>query len=346
MIRQVLKGGRATESESIRPAAGPDQETTTGATTAATTPTLKPAPWLDPPAGPWSLERSYEFCEEFVRAHHEIYPVASRLVPAAIRPHLMAVYAFARSADDFADEPEYEGRRMEALDRWDDELHRAAHGEATHPVFVALADTIEKRDLTVPPFEDLLSGFRMDMDVRRYATFSALRGYTARSAEPAGRLLLGLFGYRQPEFVRFADEISTALQLTSFWQDLAADAARDHIYVPAEDLHFFGVTEAEIKALKPTKGIRDLLRYQVARTRALYERGRPLLGRLGNDLKLELALIWLVGSAILDKIEDADYDVFSQRPTIGRRDKAKIMAKAAKHWATRFDLGAFRRLWP
>ena len=333
MIRQVLKGGRS--------------ETDAGGETPAAS--RKPAramPWLDPPEGPWSVERAYGYCEEFVRAHHEIYPVASRFVPAAIRPHLMAVYAFARSADDFADEPEYDGRRSEALSRWEEELRLAAHGEAAHPVFIALSDTMERRDLPLPPFEDLLSAFRTDMDVKRYATFSALRSYTARSADPVGRILLALFGYREPEFVRFADEISTALQLTNFWQDVASDAARDHIYIPAEDLHFFGVTEAELKALKPTKAIRDLLRYQVARTRALYERGRPLLGKLGNDLKLELALIWLVGTTILEKIEDADYDVFTQRPSIGRRDKAKIMAKAAKHWATHLDIGALKRIWP
>lgn len=345
MIRQVLKGGRSADLDYSNGTAGggPDSESAE----AAPRPTIRTATgWLDPPGGPWTVERAYGYCEEFVGAHHEIYPVASRLVPAAIRPHLMAIYAFARSADDFADEPEYEGRRQEALRRWENELHLAAHGEATHPVFVALGDTLEKRSLSVPPLEDLLAAFRADMDVRRYATFASLRGYTARSAESAGRLLLELFGYRQPELVRFADEISTALQLTSFWQDVAADAARDHIYIPAEDMHFFGVTELELKALKPTKAIRDLLRYEVARTRALYERGRPLLAKLGNDLKMELALIWLVGNAILDKIEDADYDVFTTRPAIGRRDKAKIMAKAAKHWASRLDLGTFRRLWP
>jgi squalene synthase HpnC len=329
MIRQILKGGRAAETE----AEG------AGAPRA-------PVPWLDPPPGPWTVERSYAYCEEFTRAHHEIYPVASRFVPAKMRPHLMALYAFARSADDFADEPQYEGRRAEALDRWEGELYRAAHGEAAHPVFVALQDTIEKRDLPVPPLEDLLTAFRMDMEVRRYATFSALRGYTARSAEPVGRLLLALFGYRQPELIRFADEISTALQLTNFWQDVAADAARDHIYLPAEDLHFFGVTEADVKALRMTKPLRDLVRYQVARTRALYERGRPLIGMLGNDLKLALGLFWLIGTTLLDKIEDADYDVVTRRPTINRRDQAKIMAKAAKHWATHFDLGALKRLWP
>lgn len=331
MIRQILRAGWSTDAAPASPGA----------------PGLRRAvPWLDPPAGPWPVERAYGYCEDFVRAHHESYPVASHLVPSAMRPHLMAIYAFARSADDFADEPQYEGRRVEALSRWQNELHRAAHGEATHPVFVALADTIEKRDLPVPPLDDLLHAFRMDMDVRRYATFGALRGYTARSAEPVGRLLLALFGYRQPELIRFADEISTALQLTNFWQDVAVDAARDHIYIPAEDLHFFGVTEADVKMLKPTRPIRELLRYEVARTRAIYERGRPLMGKLDNDLKLELALIWLVGTTILDKIEAADHDVFTQRIAIKKRDKARIMAKAAKHWASHLDLGALKRLWP
>jgi squalene synthase HpnC len=333
MIRQVLRDGR--DSGSGDP----------GRARLASV-ARPPVPWLDPPAGPWTVERAYAYCEEFARAHTESFPVASRFVPAAVRPHLIALYAFARSADDFADEPQYEGRRVEALDRWEEELGRASHGEATHPMFIALADTIERRDLPIPPLEDMLSAFRADIEVRRYATFSALRAYTSRSADPVGRLLLALFGYRKPELVRFADEISTALPLTNFWQDVAADAARDHIYLPAEDLHFFGVTEAEVKALKPTRGMRDLMRYQVARTRALYERGRPLMNHLGADLRMELTLIWLVGTTILDKIEDADYDVFSQRPQIRRRDKAVIMARAAKGWASHMDMAALKALWP
>ena len=327
MIRSILRGGGADEAPAKL----------------AAVPRL-PVRWLDPPPGPWTVEKSYAYCEEFVRAHTESYPVASRFVPSELRPHIVALYAFARSADDFADEPEYEGRRAEALDRWESALARAAHGEADHPVFVALADTMERRELPIPPLEDMLTAFRMDMDVRRYATFQALRGYTARSADPVGRLLLALFGYREPELVRYADEMSTALQLTNFWQDVAADAARDHIYLPAEDMHFFGVTEADVKALKPTPALRDLMRFEVARTRALYDKGRPLLDKLGNDLRMELTLIWLVGTTILDKIEAAHYDVFAQRPAIRRRDQAIIMARAAKEWATR--LGALKALWP
>ena len=329
MIRELLRGGRARAVAALR------------REDAAHT-----LPWLNPPPGPWTVERAYQYCEDFARAHHENFPVASRFVPAELRPHLIALYAFARAADDFADEPVYEGHRLQALAAWHEELHRCFHGEPRHPVFVALHHTIEKRGLTLPPFEDLLSAFHADMAVRRYDTFPALRAYTAGSAEPVGRLVLGLVGYCTPELIRFADEISTALQLTNFWQDLAPDAARDHIYIPAEDLHFFGVSEADIKALRPTPAIRALLRFQVARTRALFQHGRPLLSRLGPDFKFELTLIWLAGMAILDKIEDAGFDVFARRPVIGKRDKARILARAAKRWAADLDPRALRRLWP
>ena len=331
MIRAILRSGRSRLAAKARGHAGAPSEA---------------LPWLSPPPGPWTVERAYHYCEDFARVHHENFPVASRFVPAALRPHVVALYAFFRAADDFTDEPQYDGHRGEALDAWQEELHLCFHGEPRHPVFVALHDTIDKRGLTLPPFEDLLSAFRADLEVTRYATFASLRAYTARSAEPVGRLLLGLFGYHNPEFVRFADEIFTAIQLTNYWRDVAADVARDHIYIPGEDLHFFGVSEADLKALRPAAPIRDLMRFEVARTRALFERGRPLLGKLGRDLKFELALIWLAGMAILDKIEEADFDVFTHRPVIGTRDKAKFLARAAKRWAARLDLSTLRRLWP
>lgn len=301
---------------------------------------------LDPPGGPWTVERSYQFCDRFAREHRESFPVASPLVPGELRPHLIALYAFTRGADDLADQPRFEGQRDAALGRWEQELHRCFHGEASHPIFVALLDTIERRELPLPPFEDLLTGFRMDTEARRYSTYAALRDYTAKSAEPVGRIMLALFGYRDPALVRFADEISAALQLTNFWQDLASDLARGRMYIPTEDLCFFDLTEADLRTLRPTRATRDLLRFEVARTRSLYEHGRPLLSMLRHDFRPELTLIWLVGTHILDKIEQLDFDVLTQRPTVRRRDKARITARAAKLWATSLDLGALRRLWP
>lgn len=334
-IRKILRGAPEGESDAEIER---DRPGTVVAGVASGPSAAAPLPWLVPPPGPWTVARSYAYCESFARAHQESFPVASRFVPSELRPHVWALYAFARAADDFADEPVYEGARVEALDAWQVELDRCFHGEATHPVFIALQDTVEKRDLPLPPLDDLLAAFRLDMEVRRYATFRNLRGFTAKSAEPVGRLLLALFGYRDPALVRFADEISTALQLANFWQDVAADAARDHVYIPAEDLRHFGVTEAEVKALKPTPALRDLLRFQVARTRSLFERGRPLLGMLGKDLRLELTLIWLLGMAMLDNIEALGFDVFTHRPRIRRRDKAKVLARAAKQWALDIEL--------
>ena len=269
-------------------------------------------------------------------------------MPPELRPHLFALYAFARSADDFADEPEYEGRRIEALDRWEEALHRCCHGEADHPVFVALADTIEKRDLPIPPLEDMLAAFRMDLDVRRYATFAGaarLHGALGRAGRPpaAGAVRLPR---RRAGALRRRDVDGAAARPTS-GRTSPADAARDRIYLPAEDLHFFGVTEADIKALKPDAARCAIcIRYEVARTRALYERAARCSTSWARDLRLELTLIWLVGTTILDKIEAADYDVFTQRPTIRRRDQAVIMARAAKEWATHLDLKALKALWP
>jgi len=287
------------------------------------------------PPGPWTVERAYAYCEELARAHRDALPLVTRLVRAEMRPHLLALYAFVRTADDFADEPEYEGHRVEALDGWEEALRRASRGEATHPIFVALADTIQRRHLPIPPLEDMLSGFYADVAVRRYGTFHELRGYTARSAEPLGRLLLALFGQWQPHLVRFADELSAALQLTSFWQDVAADAARDHIYIPGEDLHFFGVTETDVKARRLTAGFRDLLRFEVARTRAHYDRGRPLLDRVGNQLRAALSVISQPRTAVLDKIEEADYDVFTRRPTLRVPNEEAVSAGTATSWVGR-----------
>jgi squalene synthase HpnC len=340
VIRELLRGSRPAEGEPAGRTTSGHLRSVKDGDPAGPTPL-----WVTPP-GTFSVAAAYEHCEAFARRHHESFPVASRFVPAELRKHLIALYAFARAADDFADEPAYEGRRSEALDAWQAELDRCFHGEARHPLFIALGDTIEKRELPLPPFDDLLSAFRTDLEITRYASFSGLRAYTARSAEPVGRLLLPLFGYRDPALVRFADEISTALQLTNFWQDVAADAARGHMYIPAEDLHFFGVTEADVKALRPTTALRDLIRFEVARTRTLFQHGRPLLRLVGHDLRLELTLIWLLGMAILDKIEAADFDVFSQRPAIRRRDQAKVLAKAARSWALDFEVRSLRKFWP
>ena len=291
------------------------------------------------PGGKWTLEAAYAWCEGIVASHHENFPVASRFVPEPLRRHVWAVYAFARTADDIADEPRWAGRRAAALEQYDDMLISAFHGEAQHPIFLALADTVERRDIPIVPLQDLITGFRMDLSPRRYNTFEQLRTYTRCSAEPVGQLLLYVFDYRDPALHRYANEIGTALELTHFLQDLPADMARDRLYLPEEDLRHFGVREEDLRRGVMTKAIRDLMRYQVARVRAIFQRGRPLADRLGRDLAFEVDLIWQGGMTILDQIDAADGDVFSSRPHLHASDKLRMVAlSAARRWSLFDDL--------
>jgi squalene synthase HpnC len=245
-----------------------------------------------------------------------------------LRKHIFALFAFARVADDFADEAAYEGRRARELDRWEEQLHLAYRGHADHPVFVALADTVDKFDLPITEFTELLSGFRTDLERRRYSTFDELRSYTRQAAEPMGRLLLYIGGYRAPELHAYAEDLSSALAVARLIQDIPADWERGRVYMPAEDLRHFGVSEADIAARRATPGVGALVRYEVARTRALFERARPLVDIVGADLAVELALTWHGGMRILDKIESVGANLFSERPSLSTADKAMVLTRA------------------
>jgi squalene synthase HpnC len=278
---------------------------------------------------PYSLERAFAYCERMARGHYENFPVASRFVPARLRPYVWAIYAFARSADDFADESRYAGRRAEALAYWEEQLHRCYHGEAEHPVFVALRETVDRCNIPIQPLQAMLTAFDMDLTVNRYSTFEQLLTYCAHSAHPVGRLVLYVFDYRDPALHNYSDDLCTGLQLANFWQDVGVDLAKDRIYLPEEDRKHFGVTDDMLYARLCTPQFKDLMRYEVARARALFERGRPLIDKVGSDLGFELALIWRGGSTILDKIDAIGYDVFRRRPTLNAADKARMVARAA-----------------
>jgi squalene synthase HpnC len=274
------------------------------------------------------LEACYRYCEALCRARHHNYPVGSMFARSALRKHIFALFAFARVADDFADEKTYEGRRARELDRWEEQLVAGYRGNADHPVFVALSDTVDKFALPITEFTELLSGFRTDLERRRYATFDELRAYTRQAAEPVGRLVLYIGGYRAPELHAFADDLSTALAVARLVQDIPSDWNRGRVYLPAEDLRHFGVTEADISSRRVSPAVGDLVRYEVARTRALFERARPLVDRLGPDLAVEFALTWHGGMRILDKIEHVGKKLFAQRPQLGTADKALVLARA------------------
>jgi squalene synthase HpnC len=274
------------------------------------------------------LGACYRYCEALCRARHHNYPVASWFARSQLRKHIFALFAFARVADDFADEPAYENRRARELDRWDEQLHDAYRGRAEHPVFVALADTVDKFALPITEFTELLSGFRTDLERMRYATFDELRGYTRQAAEPVGRLLLYIGGYRAAELHAFAADLASALAVARLVQDVPADWQRGRVYLPAEDLRHFGVTEADIASRRTGVAIGNLVRFEVARTRALFERARPLVDTVGPDLAVELALMWHGGMRILDKIAATGGRLFADRPRLGPADKAIVLARA------------------
>jgi squalene synthase HpnC len=274
------------------------------------------------------LEACYRYCEALCRSRHHNYPVASMFARSQLRKHIFALFAFARVADDFADETSFEGRRARELDRWEEQLHAAYRGNADHPVFVALADTVNKFSLPITEFTELMSGFRTDLERRRYATFDELRAYTRQAAEPVGRLLLYIGGYRAPELHAYAEDLSTALAFARLVQDVPADWQRGRVYLPGEDLRHFGVTEGDIAARRDTPAVGYLVRFEVARARALFERARPLVDIVGADLAVELALTWHGGMRILDKIEHVGSRLFAERPQLGTADKALVLARA------------------
>lgn len=276
-----------------------------------------------------SLEDAYRECVRIARRHYENFPVASLLLPRRMRKHVAAIYAFARSADDFADEPGVENR-LERLADWESRLRRCIKTEDDLPLFRALGDTIRSRELPLQPFVDLLAAFREDVTTRRHRRFDDLLAYSRCSANPVGRLLLLLFGYRDETLAEESDAICTALQLTNFWQDVARDWERGRVYIPQEYMMEYGYTEADLENRVVNEKFHKMMARLVDRTRALFQRGRPLGHRLSGRFGLEIRMIWLGGTQILDNIERANYDVFRRRPELSWRDKMAILIRALR----------------
>jgi len=275
------------------------------------------------------IDAAYAHCESVVRGHYENFPVASLLLHRRVRRHVAAIYAFARRADDFADEPAYEGRRLELIADWRRRLEEAACGTADHPVFVALSDTIRTRGLPVEPLRDLLDAFEQDVRVSSYETFDDLLAYCRLSADPVGRLVLHLSEHTDEKLLSQSDSICTGLQLANFWQDLSLDLDKGRCYIPREDLRRFRGSEDQVAARVASPAFIDLMRFQVSRTRALLARGAGLPSQVGGRLGFELKLVLLGGMRILDMIEKARYDVFSRRPSLRPPDWGRLLLRAA-----------------
>ncbi len=283
---------------------------------------------------------AYAVCLRLARSHYENFPVASWLLPAPMRPHIAAIYAFARTADDFADEGAMsDGERLAKLDAWGAQLRDPA---ATHPVFVALHDTIAKFQLDPQLCEDLLSAFRQDVVTKRYETWTDLLDYCRRSANPVGRLVLGVAGYRDEPLARQSDAVCTALQLVNFWQDIERDLAKGRVYVPAELTRAAGAAESDLEAQRMTREWTAALTDAANRTRALFNEGRGVADNVTGRLRWELRATWLGGVRILDRLEAAGFDVFKSRPALGFAD-AIALAWDMLSWQRRREAQAPRR---
>ena len=298
------------------------------------------------------LRRAYATCLRLAGSHYENFPVASRLLPSALRPHVAAVYAFARVADDFADEGDCPAAtRLDRLARWGERLRRAASDapsagagrgpddgrrpvddEVEHPdadeIFLAVGHTMAAFDLPVHWFDDLLSAFRQDVTVRRYATWADLLDYCRRSANPVGRIVLRLSGYRDPALDRRSDAVCSALQVTNFLQDLGRDWRAGRLYVPADVQAACGTDLDDLREERITPAWRRAIACCAARTRELFREGRPVCDGVRGRLRLELRLTWLGGMRVLERITAAGYDPFASRPVLGSRDVLPLVWRA------------------
>ncbi len=263
--------------------------------------------------------------------HYENFPVASFLLPARLRPAVRAIYAFARTADDIADEGDAPAeQRLAALSAYQHELDRLEAGQGTDSaLFDSLGKTITSCHLPVRPLRDLLSAFAQDVTTTRYASFDELIDYCRRSANPVGNLMLHLYQAADADNLRDSDAICSALQLINFWQDVAIDWKKGRVYIPLEDLRRFGVTETDLTQAASGDAWRRLMHFQVERARTLLLSGAPLALRLPGRIGWELRLVVQGGLRILERIEAVDYDVFRRRPELRFGDWLRMLWRAA-----------------
>ena len=287
-----------------------------------------PPEYAIPSAAP-SAEAAQEYCRRLARSHYENFSVASWFLPQRLRQHFFNVYAYCRISDDLGDEVGDPEASLALLDQWQAELDACYAGSPKHPVFVALADTVQRFEIPKQTFVDLLTAFRQDQVVTRYSTFDDLLGYCRNSANPVGRLVLYVCGYHDAERQELSDFTCTALQLANFWQDVSVDYAKGRIYLPLEDLQRFHVSEADIAAQRNTAEFCDLMRFEVDRARDWFQRGLPLVRKVDKELAIDIDLFSRGGLAILEAIEDQGGNVLGRRPAISKSRKLALVARAA-----------------
>jgi len=277
--------------------------------------------------GSLDAEAARAFCRTVASAHYENFTVATLLVPQRLRQHLANIYAFARWADDLADEASSPGTAALALADWRRGLDACFAGRPNHPVYVALAETVGATGLSREPFADLIDAFEQDQEKTRYATRAELLDYCRRSADPVGRIVLALEDGRDLELIRMSDAICTGLQLVNFWQDITRDRLAGRIYLPADDMARHGVDEAMLASDEAGPEVKALLRDEVAWARACFDVGDRLPAIAPPALRPAIAMFLGGGRAVADAIERARFDTLARRPTVGRLTKLSLAGR-------------------
>jgi squalene synthase HpnC len=291
---------------------------------------LLPAEYAIPATAP-SLQDAQAYCERLARTHYENFSVATWFLPKRLRQHFFNVYSYCRISDDLGDETGDRHVSLQLLNEWEAELNACYDGAPRHPVFVALAGTVQQFQIPKQTFADLLTAFRQDQKVTRYQTFDDLLGYCRNSANPVGHLVLYLCGYNDAERQKLSDFTCTALQLANFWQDVTVDYKKERIYLPVEDLERFEVSENDIAAARNTPQFREMMRFEVQRAREWFNRGLPLVGKVSRELAIDLELFSRGGQEILNAIERQNFAVLGRRPEISKSRKLALVARAALH---------------
>ncbi|MBT3212529.1 MAG: squalene synthase HpnC [Planctomycetaceae bacterium] len=278
------------------------------------------------------LSSAEMFCRQVAAAHYENFTVATRLVPSDLRQDLANVYTFARWSDDLADESE--GDATVALSEWACGLDACFAGTPTHPVFVALSETVRRHSLSLNPFADLIDAFIQDQTVTRYESRDQLLEYCRRSADPVGRIVLGLAHCKGDEEIRLSDSICTGLQLVNFWQDVRRDYLGGRIYIPAEDMRRHGVTEDMLNASSASQEFISLLTDEVEWAEQWFGNGQSLVKTAPSVLRPAIQLFLEGGRGVAQAIRRAGFDTLTKRPVLKKRAKMNLAFRAAVHMVT------------
>src|SRR5712692_2728374 len=276
----------------------------------------------------WGLQDSLRYTHWLARHHYENFHVVTFLLPRRLHQDFYNVYAFCRWADDLGDEMGDPALSLRLLEWWREELEKMYRDDVRHPVFVALRQTALRHAIPIEPFADLVRAFVQDQTMTRYPTYAQLLDYCVYSANPVGRLVLCLCGYRDSERCRLSDATCTALQLANFWQDVTRDLEKGRVYIPLDVMAAHGYRLEDLDQRRFNKNFRELMRELVNRAHMLFLQGLPLVDSVNRRLAVDLDLFSRGGLSLLEKIRAQDYNVLERRPALGKKDRLALLTRA------------------